>query len=42
MKLKANINKTHTSKNDEINTKIGSLIRKTSIDEFPQFFNVLE
>jgi Undecaprenyl-phosphate glucose phosphotransferase len=30
-----------TSKNDERITKVGAFIRKTSIDELPQFFNVL-
>ncbi len=29
------------TKNDARITRIGSIIRKTSIDEFPQFFNVL-
>ncbi len=31
----------HVQKDDERVTKIGKLIRKTSIDELPQFFNVL-
>ena len=31
-----------TVKNDPRKTKIGAFIRKTSIDELPQFFNVLE
>ena len=30
-----------TTKNDSRVTPVGKLIRKTSIDEFPQFFNVL-
>lgn len=30
-----------TKKNDPRVTKVGKFIRKTSIDEFPQFFNVL-
>ena len=30
-----------TTKDDPRKTKIGSFIRKTSIDELPQFFNVL-
>ena len=30
-----------TTKEDPRKTKIGSFIRKTSIDELPQFFNVL-
>ena len=29
-------------KNDPRVTKVGKFIRKTSIDEFPQFFNVLK
>lgn len=33
-------NKIHTTKNDSRITRIGKLIRKTSIDELPQFFNV--
>jgi Undecaprenyl-phosphate glucose phosphotransferase len=31
-----------TNKNDQRRTKFGSFIRKTSIDEFPQFLNVLK
>ena len=31
-----------TTKNDPRVTRIGRLIRKTSIDEMPQFFNVLK
>lgn len=31
-----------TTKNDNRKTKIGTFIRKTSIDELPQFFNVLK
>ena len=31
-----------TKKNDPRVTKIGKLLRKTSIDELPQFFNVLK
>jgi len=31
-----------TTKDDPRRTRIGSFIRKTSIDEFPQFFNILK
>lgn len=31
----------HTKKNDNRITKVGAFLRKTSIDEFPQFINVL-
>jgi exopolysaccharide biosynthesis polyprenyl glycosylphosphotransferase len=31
-----------TKENDPRNTKIGSFIRKTNIDELPQFFNILK
>jgi len=32
----------HTIKNDRRVTKFGSFLRRTSLDELPQFFNVLE
>lgn len=41
MKVHEPTNKSATSKNDERITRIGRILRKTSIDEFPQFFNVL-
>lgn len=31
-----------TTEDDQRRTKIGSFIRRTSIDEFPQFFNILK
>lgn len=42
MKLNKLSDKTHTSKNDERITVVGSFIRKTSFDELPQFFNTLK
>ena len=41
MKVNAIADQVHATKNDIRVTKIGAFIRKTSIDELPQFFNVL-
>ncbi|WP_088324535.1 undecaprenyl-phosphate glucose phosphotransferase [Polaribacter tangerinus] len=41
MKINNFSDKVHTTKNDNRVTKIGSFLRKTSIDELPQFINVL-
>ncbi|WP_243643705.1 exopolysaccharide biosynthesis polyprenyl glycosylphosphotransferase [Tenacibaculum sp. M341] len=41
MRINAEANQVHTTKNDQRITKTGAFIRKTSIDEIPQFFNVL-
>ena len=41
MKINKMSDKTHTSANDDRVTKLGAFMRKTSIDELPQFFNVL-
>jgi putative colanic acid biosynthesis UDP-glucose lipid carrier transferase len=41
MKMNKDADKIHATKDDIRVTKIGAFIRKTSIDEFPQFINVL-
>ena len=42
MKINKMSDKVHATENDVRVTKMGSFIRKTSIDELPQFFNVLK
>jgi len=42
MRVNAQENTAWTKQNDPRKTKFGSFIRKTSIDELPQFFNVLK
>lgn len=41
MRTSSNCNETQATSSDPRITKIGAFIRKTSIDELPQFFNVL-
>ena len=42
MKVNSLSDKIHATKNDKRVTRFGAFIRKTSIDELPQFFNVLK
>jgi putative colanic acid biosynthesis UDP-glucose lipid carrier transferase len=42
MKVNENLVNKHTTKNDARVTSFGSFLRRTSLDELPQFFNVLK
>jgi putative colanic acid biosynthesis UDP-glucose lipid carrier transferase len=42
MKVNNDADRVQATKNDNRFTKIGKLIRKSSLDEFPQFINVLK
>ena len=41
MKINSKADSMQATKNDKRVTQVGAFLRKTSIDEFPQFFNVL-